>query len=101
MPKPSELTKANWRKLYQSGAVPQKQFPAGSLVIDAITSHHHGVWDGYVTLSLGSETVNSGPGWSVLKPLCWIVVPDRDYQLGAVLPKIPGNAIPPELCFSD
>src|SRR5581483_11260648 len=84
-----------WTKWYNSGAVPQEQYPEGSLFIDGMGTHFSGPAAGHQTLSLGSVVVNSGPDWSVSKPLCAVVVPSsKKYQLGVTLKRLPGNAVP-------
>lgn len=102
MPHPSALKPADWRRLYSSGAVPQLKLPESSLIITAISLHTAGEWSGYMTLSLGSRVTSSGPDWQVSSPLCAVLVPDNGkYEIGMVLPRIPGNALPLSLCFPD
>ena len=62
--------------------------------------HLGGPAAGNTVLSLGSQVINSGPGWSASKPLCVVVVSTNErYRLGAVLPAIPKNAIPVDVFF--
>lgn len=92
-----------WRKWYQSGAVPQRKYPDGSLMIMATGVHFTGPAKGHTVLSLGDVVIASGLGWSSHRTLCAVVVPTpptRSYRLGAVLKKIPGNAVPVDVFFA-
>ncbi len=88
-----------WRKWHESGAVAKQEFPEGSLVIDAIGTHLSGPHEGYQTLTLGRKTILGGSGYM---PLCAVVVLQSErYDLGRVLPRIPGNAVPVDVFFPE
>lgn len=75
-------------KWYQSGAIAQKEYPKGSLVIVGIVEDHN---TGLSTLSLGDFDGD---------PICAIVVPtSRKHEIGMILDHIPGNAVPVEEFF--
>jgi hypothetical protein len=95
-------SRAQWLKWYQSGAVPQPTFPAGSLKVEDIAPHHSGPERVHQTLTLGGTLIGFGPEWNLLDPLCVIVVPSTQrYELGQVLPRLPGNAIPVGIFFPE
>lgn len=88
-----------WRRWHASGAVAKEQFPDGSLVIDAIGTHVSGPHEGYQTLTLGRTAILGGHGY---EPLCAVVVPQSEkFDLGLVLPRIPGNAVPTAIFFAN
>jgi len=87
-----------WRRWQSSGAVSSRMsrlWPAtaGGLPIDAVGTDFV---RGTQTLTLGMRVVRSGPDWSVSEPVMAIVVPNRNYQAGTRLPRIPRDAVPVE-----
>ena len=101
MQNPSKTSSClQWRKWYSSGAVSQKVYPAGSLLIDAIGTAYKNNKPTVSTLSLGQVIINSEPDWSVSEPLCAVVVmASEKFKCGNVLDRLPGNSVPCEVYY--
>ncbi len=84
-----------WFKWWSSGAVRQPELSPSDLQVVAIgTALKRGIVQ-YQVLSLGSRVLNSGPDWSWWEPVyCAVVGPDQKFELGQVLKRLPGNAVP-------
>jgi hypothetical protein len=94
----------SWINWYASGAITQPRFPGEALAIMAVAESFVGPSVGLLTLSIGEQLVNSGPGWKITKPLCAVLVPECDrakYEFRSTLKRLPGNAIPVEVFYSE
>lgn len=84
-----------WKKWYASGAVPQRQYPNGSLKIGEISRNHD---RGTQTLTLGRRLISTNEHGAAYGSVCCVEVASRrQYQVGEVLDALPKNAIPVEL----
>lgn len=94
-----KVSRAEWIKWYESGAVAQSEFPFGPLEVWSIGEDPEA---GYQTLCLGHREVYRSAGYSVYEPIICVVVPmTTRFELDQILYRLPANAIPMEIFFPE